>query len=167
MEGGALMMGQDKTLVRHNDMVDCAIKGIKRLKVYAWHIEAIKSGVDDAHTMVTRRHEKEHVPYDDKVYITEYFRSVECPLQHVFNNSPISSDSFMNACPTSFLLMKALISGISKAPEYPNFLNFVISTVLYHIDGQATLHSYHMSFSSIDVLEDFSQFMKISHSPFY
>ena len=70
-------MDKDKTLVRHNDMIDCVTKGIKGPKVYAWRIEAIKNNGDDYHTMVTRRHEKETFsPYYDKIYLNEDYHSL-------------------------------------------------------------------------------------------
>ena len=42
----------------------------------------------------------------------------------IINISPITSNSFLNSCLTDFIIMKDLISGISKAPDYPNSLIF-------------------------------------------
>ena len=58
MEGGVLLLDNDKTLIRHKDMVDCVTKGKEGSEVYAWRIETIKKSGTDAHQMVTRKHMK-------------------------------------------------------------------------------------------------------------
>ena len=48
----------------------------------------------------------------------------QCPLSMCSTTLRYPATVLLNTCPTAFLLMKALISGISKAPEYHNFLTF-------------------------------------------
>ena len=77
MEGEVLLMEKDKTLVRHNDMIDCVTKGIEGPEVYDWRIESIKQSGTDAHKMMTRKHKKKTFSlYDDKRYLIEDYHSL-------------------------------------------------------------------------------------------
>ena len=77
MEGGLLLMDKDKTLVRHNDMIDCATKVIEAPEVYARRIEAIRESGTDAHKMMTRKHKKKTFSlYDDNIYLIEDYHSL-------------------------------------------------------------------------------------------
>ena len=70
MEGGVLLLDNDKTLVRHKDMIDCVTKGIEGPTVYAWRIETIKESGTEAHKMISRKHDKKTLSlYDDKIYL--------------------------------------------------------------------------------------------------
>ena len=69
MEGGVLLMDKDKTIVRHQDMIDCATKGIEGHEVYAWRIEAIKKSGTDAHQMMTHKHTKKTFCCITTIYI--------------------------------------------------------------------------------------------------
>jgi hypothetical protein len=77
MEGGVLLWDNDKTLVRHEDMIDCVTKGIEGHTVYAWRIETIKESGNESHKMISRKHEKKTLSlYDDKIYLIEDYHSL-------------------------------------------------------------------------------------------
>ena len=58
------------TLIRHANMKDCVLHGIKGPDVEAWRIETIKQYGPESHKMVTRKHDKKPITmYDDKRYL--------------------------------------------------------------------------------------------------
>ena len=67
LEGGCCVM-PDRTLIRHEDMIDCVLNGKIGKPITAYTIDAL-----DDHRMVTKRHHKDYAfsIYDDKRYLLE------------------------------------------------------------------------------------------------